>query len=390
MATGMRIGIDYTSAVRQHGGIGRYTRNLVRALIGLDEQNQYVLFVADRSNRASMEQWPDNVRVRRIPCSDRWTTFIWQRVRLPLPVQLATGRLDLFHSPDFVLPPAGSTPTLLTVHDLSFLRVPECFVPGFAHYLGQAVTRAAAKATHILADSYSTRVDLVELLKIDEARITVLYPGVEARFTPVHDPVLLRHVRATYGLPDRFILNIGTLQPRKNLVSLIEAFGQVIKNASPAAEDLHLVIAGTKGWQYEETLRAAAHSAVANRVHLLGFVRDDDLPALYSLASIFAFPSLYEGFGLPVLEAMACGVPVVTGDNSSLPEVAGRAALLIDVKNQDAIAEALLRLVSDCALRAKLEEAGIEQSRAFTWERAARQLKEVYFWAAGTGAPNFA
>lgn len=386
----MRIGIDYTSAVRQHGGIGRYTRNLVRALIGLDEQNQYVLFVADRSNRASMEQWPDNVRVRRIPCSDRWTTFIWQRVRLPLPVQLATGRLDLFHSPDFVLPPVGSTPTLLTVHDLSFLRVPECFVPGFARYLGQAVTRAAAKATHILADSYSTRVDLVELLKIDEARVTVLYPGIEARFTPVHDPVLLRHVRGTYGLPDRFILNIGTLQPRKNLVSLIEAFGQVIKNAPPAAEDLHLVIAGTKGWQYEEILRAAAHSAVANRVHFLGFVRDDDLPALYSLASIFAFPSLYEGFGLPVLEAMACGVPVVTGDNSSLPEVAGRAALLIDVKNQDAIAEALLRLMSDCALRAKLEEAGLEQSRAFTWERAARQLKEVYLWAAGDRRTSFA
>ena len=380
---GMRIGIDYTSAVRQHGGIGRYTRSLVRALIGLDEQNQYVLLVADRSNQASMEKWPDNVRVRRIPCSDRWTTFLWQRVRLPLPVQLATGRLDLFHSPDFVLPPAGSTPTLLTVHDLSFLRVPECFVPGFAQYLGQAVTRSAARATHILADSHSTRVDLVELLKVDEARITVLYPGIEARFTPVHDPVLLRRVRCTYGLPDRFVLNIGTLQPRKNLVLLIEAFGQVIKNAPPAAEDLNLVIAGTKGWKYEEILRAAAHSSVANRVHLLGFVRDADLPALYSLASVFAFPSLYEGFGLPVLEAMACGIPVVTGDNSSLPEVAGQAALLIDVKNRDAIADALLRLLSDRALRTKLEEAGLEQSRAFTWERAARQLTGVYRGAAG-------
>ncbi|HNS52572.1 MAG TPA: glycosyltransferase family 1 protein [Anaerolineae bacterium] len=378
----MRIGIDYTSAVRQHGGIGRYTRNLVDALIRMGDRNRYLLFVADRSDVASRQLWPEHVRLRRVPLSDRWTTFIWQRARIPLPIQLVTGRLDLFHSPDFALPPLGRVPALLTVHDLSFLRMPECFVPGFTRYLESAVSRAVVKATHILADSQSTRADLVEFLRVDEARITVLYPGIEERFQPVRDQERLERVRRAYGLPRQFVFSIGTLQPRKNFASLITAFGQVLKETPKLTRDLHLVIAGGKGWMYEEILSAAAEAEVADRVHLLGFVADEDLPELYSLASFFAFPSLYEGFGLPVLEAMACGVPVVTGDNSSLPEVAGEAALLVDASNQGAIAAGLLQLVSDPALCAEMAAAGQEQAKRFTWAGAARLLAQAYDVAA--------
>ncbi|MGD2207702.1 MAG: glycosyltransferase family 1 protein [Anaerolineae bacterium] len=375
----MRIGIDYTAAVRQGGGIGRYTRNLIRALAKLDSaeqasENQYALFVAGGWGEGDgLGPWPQNFGIRPAPLSDRWMTILWQRLRLPLPIQLFTGPLDLFHSPDFVLPPVGRTPAILTVHDLSFLRVPEHFVPGFCEYLTGAVSRAVGRADHILADSESTRRDLVELLAVDPDRVTVIYPGVEPRFRPIEEVPLLEQVRARYRLPERFILGLGTLQPRKNFDGLIRAFARL-----PAAEDLHLVIAGGKGWMYEETLALPARLGLEGRVHFPGFVDDTDLPALYNVASVFAFPSWYEGFGLPVLEAMACGTPVVAADNSSLPEAVGDAGLMIEAGDAEALADSLVRLMREKHLRERLAAAGIEWAQRFTWEAAARQLASVY------------
>ncbi|HFD39768.1 MAG TPA: glycosyltransferase family 1 protein, partial [Anaerolineae bacterium] len=299
----MRIGIDYTAAVRQGGGIGRYTRNLIRALAALDDDNRYILFTAGRGDDG-LGSWPENFRRRAVPLSDRWLNILWQRLRLPVPIQLVTGPLDLFHSPDFVLPPTGRTPTVLTVHDLSFLRVPQCFVPRFREYLTGAVARAVKRAGHILADSQSTRRDLIELLAVEPERVTVLYPGVEPRFRPIAsaaaDPAsTLSGVRARYDLPERFILGLGTLQPRKNFDGLIRAFAHLRHDLKETAEDLHLVIGGGKGWLYEETLTLPSQLGLEGRVHFLGFVEDADLPALYTLASAFAFPSWYEGFGLP-------------------------------------------------------------------------------------------
>ena len=368
----MRIGIDYTAAVRQGGGIGRYTRNLIRALAERDREHRYTLFVAGRGEDG-LGAWPANFRRRSVPLSDRWTTILWQRLRLPIPIQLITGSLDLFHSPDFVLPPVGRTPTILTVHDLSFLRVPEHFVPGFCAYLTGAVSRAVARADHILADSQSTRRDLVELLAVEPNRVTVLYPGVEPRFRPIDEAPLLERVRTEYHLPERFVLGLGTLQPRKNFDGLIRAFVRL-----PEADDLHLVIVGGKGWMYEDTLALPASLGCEGRVHFPGFVDDADLPMLYNLASVLAFPSWYEGFGLPVLEAMACGTPVVAADNSSLPEVVGDAGLLIDAADTEALTEALMRLLNDDALRTDLIPAGQVQVQRFTWAAAAEQLLQLY------------
>ncbi len=377
----MRIGIDYTAAVQQGAGIGRYTRNLVRALADLDTQNRYTLFLAGGWGEGDgLGGWPSNFRMRSVLLTDRWMHILWQRLRLPLPIQVFTGPLDLYHSPDFVLPPTGRAPALLTVHDLSFLRVPQFFVPGFREYLERAVSRAVRKARHILADSESTRRDLIELMAVAPERVSVLYPGVEPRFRPVKDVELLDAVRARYALPERFILGLSTLQPRKNFDGLIKSYHRLLQDKcnQPEFESLHLVIAGGRGWMYEETLTLVKRLRLGSRVHFPGFVADADLPSLYSLALVFAFPSWYEGFGLPVLEAMACGTPVVAADNSSLPEVMGQAGILVDAGDTDALTEALARLACDDSLRAELVNAGYEQACGFTWEAAAKRLLAVY------------
>lgn len=382
----MRIGIDYTAAVRQGAGIGRYARNLVRALADLDDRSEYTLFVAGGWGEGDgLGPWPANFRIRSVPLSDRWLQILWQRLRLPVPIQTVTGPLDLFHSPDFVLPPTAGTPAVLTVHDLSFLRVPECYVPAFRRYLETAVSRAVARAERILADSESTRRDLIALMDVDPDRVIRIYPGVESRFQPILDPETLSRTRQRYHLPDRFILGLGTLQPRKNYSGLLEAFHQLLNTAtddtSQAAIDdseLHLVIVGGKGWLYDDFLRQMHEAGLEGRVHLTGFVQDVDLPAIYNLALAFAFPTWYEGFGLPVLEAMACGTPVVAADNSSLPEVVGRAGLLVDAADPQAMASALARLLSDGDLRGNLVAAGLEQAKQFRWDTAARMLLGVY------------
>jgi len=377
----VRIGIDYTAAVRQHAGIGRYTRNLIRALADLDRQNRYTLFVAGGWGEGDgLGPWPDNFRLRGVPLSDRWLNILWQRLRLPLPIQWLTGPLDLFHSPDFVLPPLGRTPAVLTVHDLSFLRVPECFVPGFREYLEGAVSRAVGRARFILADSFSTRQDLIDLLAVEPERVAVVYPGVEPRFAPIEDPAILNPVRARYGLPPRFVLGLSTLQPRKNFAGLADAFARLLaaRGDEPGFADLQLVIGGGKGWMYEEAMARVERSGLGRRIRFLGFVDDADLPALYNLASVFAFPSWYEGFGVPLLEAMACGTPVVAADNSSLPEVVGDAGLLVNAGDAEALAVALARLLSEEDLRAELTAAGQGRARRFTWEKAAHQLLGVY------------
>jgi len=387
----MRIGIDYTAAVQQGAGIGRYTRQLVRALLELDTHNEYVLLAAaagsglpwkgpagrtsgfDRSTLYGVS--PGHVRTITLPVSERLLTILWHRLRLPLWVEWIAGPLDVFHSPDFVLPPVRRARTVLTVHDLSFVRVPECADPGLRSYLQRVVPASARRADIVLADSECTKADVVELLGVDVSRVVVVYPGVEPRFQRVQDRQALDAVRQRYNLPDHFALGLGTLQPRKNLGRLIEAYAGVREELG---SELHLVIAGGAGWMYESVFRRVAELGLQNLVSFPGYIADEDLPTLYSLADLFVFPSLYEGFGLPVLEAMACGTPVVTSAVSSLPEVAGDAALLVDPLDTQALAEAMRRALDDTRLRSEMVQKGLEQARRFTWAVSARQLMEIY------------
>ncbi len=368
----MRIGIDYTAAAHQGAGIGRYTRALVKALTRLDRGNEYRLFVAGRGGPHGQMQWPSNVRLRIVPLSQRNLTRIWHRLRLPLPVEAFIGSLDLFYSPDFVLPPVLRARTLLTVHDLSFVRYPQTADPRLYRYLNVAVPRSVGRADHVLADSENTARDLAELWDVPVDKVSVLYSGVEPRFRPVTDTAELARVRDRYDLPQNFIFTVGTLQPRKNYERLIRAFSRL--SATPEGHSQRLVVAGGKGWLYESIFDSVRELGLDNRVLFPGFVHDEDLPALYTLADLFVFPSLYEGFGLPVLEAMACGTPVICSEASSLPEVAGDAALSVDPLDVEGWSQAMGQALNDEELRRRLVARGLAQARRFTWERAAGEL----------------
>ncbi|MGQ9503096.1 MAG: glycosyltransferase family 4 protein [Anaerolineae bacterium] len=372
----MHIVIDYTPAVHQRAGIGRYTRGLVNGLMQLNPPHRFTLLVLGRSGAYYIpDRLPNSFTLRVVPLSDRWATVIWHRMNLPLPVELLAGRADLFHGPSFTLPPA-LMPCVLTVHDLSFLRYPQGAHPPLLRWLRRAVPRSVRRARHILADSDNTRKDLIELMHVPPERITVIGAGIEEHFRRVEDRTYLEAVRERYQLPEHFILGVSTLEPRKNFTGLIAAFN--ILAARPEHTQLDLVIAGGKGWNYEPIFAAAEGSPFCDRIHFIGFVEDKDLPALYSLASAFVFPSHYEGFGIPVLEAMACGTPVVCANNSSLPEIVGDAALMVDSVNPLEIAEALGRVLTDATLRQEIVQRGYVQSRRFTWQAAAQRLLEVY------------
>jgi len=312
-----------------------------------------------------------------LPLTDRHLAILWHRLQLPLPVESFTGPVDLFHSPDFTLPPAWRARTLVTVHDLSFLRYPEGADPRLRAYLMDAVPRSVRRADHVLADSQNTRDDLVALLGVPPEKITVVYPGVEPRFRPLDDPGVLSAVRERYRLPERFILHVGTLEPRKNLVRLMEAYA-LLSEHGVATDEVSLVVAGGRGWLYEGIFQAVERLGLAGRVTFTGFVRDEDLPALYNLADLFVFPSVYEGFGLPPLEAMACGTPVVVSNTSSLPEVVGQAGLLVSPTDVGALAEAMARALRNGELRARLRARGLEQARRFTWQKVAEETLRAY------------
>lgn len=370
-----RIGLDYTPALEQGGGIGRYVRELVAALADNPGPHDYALFVAGARPHQLPAPPAERFMWRSTRVAPRWWARIWHRARLPYAIESITGPLDLYHATDFVLPPTRRrTRTILQVHDLSFRRVPETASPRLKAYLDRVVPRSVRRADHILADSQATKDDLSALYGTPEAKIDVLHGGIHARFQPVRDGARLAEVRARYGIDAPYVFAVGTIQPRKNYARVIEALARLRQRDI----DLTFVIAGGKGWLEDPIYHALERHGMADRVRFIGYAADDDLPALYSGALLSPFVSLYEGFGLPILEAMACGTPVVTGTRSSLPEVAGDAALLVDPSDTDAITDAIARLVTDSALRDELIQRGYERARRFTWDAAAARLLAIY------------
>lgn len=370
-----RIGIDYTAAVHQAAGIGRYSREMVKALAALPpaDSPQYRLFVASAAGLSLPAPPGPNFAWRSTRLTERWLARLWYRLHLPLWIQAWTGPLDLFHATDFFLPPVQpGTRTVVTVHDLSFVREPETTMPGMSRHLNEWVPRSVRQADHVIAVSEATRQDLIELYQTPPQKISVLYHGVTPDFQPVLEPDRLAAVRHKYGLGQQpFILSVGTIQPRKNYQRLIQAFAAL----NPA---LALVIVGSKGWHYEAIFDEVARCGLTGRVYFLGFTADADLPALYSAASLFVYPSLYEGFGIPALEAMACGTPVIASNQSALPEVVGDAGLLVDPCDGEAWTAAISRLWADPALCQKLAQAGRARAAQFTWEGMAVKLLNLY------------
>ena len=374
----MRVGIDFTAAA-QPAGIGRYTRSLVGALAAQAPTARLTLLAPRPAARAAMA-FPaarrllerPNVSLRTLPFSERTLTRLWHRLRLPLFADMLAGGVDVFYAPDFALPPLWRAPGVITIHDLSYRFFPESYPASLRGYLERVVPRSAARARLVLADSASTRQDLVATYQVDPARISILHGGVDPAFRSVEAAGARAAVLRRYSITYPYFLSVGTIQPRKNIARVIAAMRAVVAANLPQ----QLVHVGRPGWLYEEILDAPQQYGVAGRVRFLTEVdADGDLAALYSGATAFVFPSLYEGFGLPVLEAMACGTPVITGNTSSLPEVAGDAAILVDPTNTTAIGEALVTLASDENARDQLIDAGRERAAAFTWERAAGELR---------------
>ncbi|PJF46609.1 MAG: glycosyltransferase family 1 protein [Candidatus Thermofonsia Clade 3 bacterium] len=381
-----RITIDYTPAIHQDAGIARLTREVVRAVLASGAPHEFRLFVMGRpapgvplSNLMNTRELP--LHVSRM--SDRWLYRLWFRANVRAPVQLFSGPCDLYHATDFVLPPLrDGTPSVLTVHDLSFERDPDSAPPRLIPFLKRVVPDSARRATHIVADSHATARDLTALYGVPPEKITVIHSGVDGRFTPYRDTLYMQRRRAyvlkKYGIGDApFILTVGTLQRRKNHLRLVQAFAKLIAARSGARTPL-LVIAGGKGWLYDEVHAEVQRLGLGERVRFIGYVEDMDLPHLYRAAAAFAFPSTYEGFGLPPLEAMASGVPVVTSNVSSLPEVVGEAGLQVDPLDVDALARALEQALNDEVWRRHCIARGLARAAQFTWQRAAEQLLAVY------------
>lgn len=382
----MRIAIDYTAAIRQGAGVGQYVRNLVDALLAEDHDNQYTLLTSGRPTKEHPFPTGPNVRGRSIFIPDRYLNILWYRWRLPLNATLFSGQVDIYHGPDFALPPLGKKlRKVVTVHDLAFLEHPEYAVPELVAYLKKIVPEAVAAADVVAAVSEATRQGLMQHFHTPAEKITVVPIGVASHFRRITDPILLGATQHKYGLKHPLVLGVGTLEPRKNHLNLIKAFARATRTKNGPAM---LAIAGGKGWLYEETQRVVADLKLENKVRFLGRVSDLELITLYSMADIFAFPSFFEGFGIPPLEAMACGAPIITSDTSSLPEVVGDAAILVNPHDIDALSHAITRLIDNEGLREELRQKGFQRIQHFSWPQTARKMLAVY-QRLYEGATNF-
>ena len=365
----MRIGVDARLYYYQPAGIGLYTARLLTALAALDRagsQNDYVV-LQSRKDSTTIAAGPRfHRRSLWTPPHHRWEQSI-------LPLELAPLGLDLLHSPDFIPPFRWHGRSIITVMDLAFLRFPHLLTDESRRYYGQ-VSRAIERADAILAISQSTRNDLVTMLNAPAAKITVTHLAADPACRPVTEPARLDAVRHRYGLAAGYVLFVGTLEPRKDLPTLLRAFASL----GPAAKGICLAIAGRPGWLYEQVHELVESLGLGDRVRFLGGVDAADLPALYTGARLFVLPSLYEGFGMPVLEAMACGAPVVCANTSSLPEIAGDAALLFPPGDEAALAQAITSLLVDSELSGRLRRRGFTQAARFSWDTTARQTLAVY------------
>lgn len=353
-------------------GVHRYIVALLDAVSRLEDL-RVTAFVPSAARAQAQSRWP-GFTIRGAPgLAERpLGRILWEQ--LVLPAALRRAAVDVYHGAAYALPLASRTPAVVTVHDLSFFRLPETFPRAQGAYLRAATRRAVRRAAALIAVSEFTRRELIELVGADPARVFSVPNGCDPACRVLSaDAVEAWRVRTR--LPERFILTVGTLQPRKNLGTLIEAYAR-LRGQDPTAPEL--LIAGAPGWGGEDLAGQTRALGIAEQVRFTGYVPGEDLPLLYNAATLFAYPSRYEGFGLPVVEAMACGTPVVLAAASSLPEVAGGAGLAVDPGDSEAWAGALAALLADPDRRAAMRAAGLARAARFTWERAARETVAVY------------
>jgi len=351
-------------------GIGTYVRNVLKQLARQDQVNEYVVICRLADSGLAAELGPNFTAVP----DDSRPYSVAEQVSVPL--DLRRHKVDLFHEPHYVLSPFVPCPAVVTIHDCIHLRFPQYLPNKLAHaYARTFLWIATHLADRIITVSEASKRDILQYFSIPPEKIEVIYNGIDERFWIPPGDEDMERVRQRYQLTDPFILYAGNIRPHKNLERLIDAFQQLRREGF---DQLKLLIIGDEISKYATLRRAVHRHKLHKHVRFLGFVPDQTLAALYRLAAVFVFPSLYEGFGLPPLEAMASGTPVVTSNVSSLPEVAGDAALLVDPYDTEAIAGAVRMVLTDEALRADLRARGLARAREFSWSRAAERVKQIY------------
>jgi glycosyltransferase involved in cell wall biosynthesis len=378
----MRIGINahllaFTENYRQ-AGLSRYIYEMVSQLPRVEPRWDFTAFVGNgRIPRDFLSAMPPNLDFSRsrFPTVRAPVRIAWEQTVLP--AASTRAHLDLLFCLVNVRPLVSPCPTIITIHDLIFLRYPGSFHPLKRAYLTAMTGWSARHAAHVITVSETTRQDVISLLGVRPSRVTAVHNGVGTQFMPC-SPEEKASFRRDKGIDGRMVLYVGTLEPRKNLTTLIKAFAQMAK--APDMADVTLAIGGSKGWYYDEIFATAEQLGLtaSGRVRFLGRVPDEELPLWYNIAALCSYPSMYEGFGLPPLEAMACGTPAVVSNTSALPEVVGEAGLLVDPEDTGAWTRAMRRVLTDSDLAARLSTEGIAQASRFSWEKSAHETAAVF------------
>lgn len=351
----MKIGIDISQIV--YGtGVSVYTQNLIENLHKIDKKNEYLLFGGSLRQKEKLKKF--GAKVFSFPPT--LADFVWNRLHL-FPIENFLGAIDVLHSSDWTQPPTKAA-KVTTIHDFGFLKYPEVAHPKIKAVMERRFKWIKKEVDLIIAVSQATKKDIMEILNIPEEKIRVIYEAVSEDVNQVKDQKIIEKVKKKYGLKGNYLLSVATLEPRKNLKRIIQAFALL------KTKNLKLVVAGKQGWGDFKNLSST-------NVIFTGYVSHEDKQALYSGATCFVFPSLYEGFGLPILEAMKCGCPVVTSNISSMPEVAGKAGILVDPLNVKNIAEGINQAIKD---KKELINKGFEQVKKFSWEKTARETLKIY------------
>jgi glycosyltransferase involved in cell wall biosynthesis len=370
--------LAHTRSFRR-AGVSHYIEQTLLHLGAIDRSNRYTVYTTRGLDQSALPL-PPNFRVRpsRLPTINPRVRIPWEQLLAPLLVRAI--KADVFHGVLNVLPLVCPVPGVVTVHDLAFIRFPQTFRSYNRTYLDFATRLSVRRAARILAVSEHTKREVVGLLGVPPERVVVTPNAVRAHFRPPA-PATLEAFRTAKGLPEQFVLYVGTLEPRKNLPTLLEAYAEVARRS-----DAPLIVGGGKGWLYDQVFQRLDELGLRERVRFVGYIDEEELPLWYAAATVFVFPSIYEGFGMPPLEAMACGTPVVTSNSSSLPEVVGDAGLMAPPHDAAAFAEAISRVLGDADLRHELRERGLVRARAFDWRVTAERTLAAYEVAASMRA----
>ncbi len=375
----MRIAINCQLLSIHRSGVGRYIRDLINGLAQIDSNNEYVLFANSKVKNGIL---PGTKNFRKklslFPLQNAAGRIMWEQ--LFLPIKLIQERVDIIHFPDQSYPILPlRCPSVITVHDLTYNVYPQTYTLAKRVYKNTVMRAAIARTDRIIVDAKNTKKDILETYNISEEKITVINCGLSEMFKEISDSELLENTRKKFALPEHFILHVGTLSPDKNLTGLLDAYAILKRKVGSLPK---IVVVGPRGWLYESIFKKILRLRLKDDVVFLGYIEDIDLVHIYNLADIFVLVSLYEGFGFPPLEAMACGTPVISSDAGSLPEVVGEAALMVNPHDVEDLAKAVERLLVDSALRKELIKKGFARRKLFSWEETARKTLTIYQEAA--------